>query len=57
MKEYKMVKQAKGAFKGYLKDEDFIQVLNQEARGGWKVVSVVSNNGAYLKAILERDKS
>ena len=56
MKEYKMVKQAKNVF-NHLKDEEFIELLNQEARGGWSVVSVVSANGSYMKAILERDRS
>lgn len=54
MKEYKMVNQIKGAFK-FTKDDDFIQELNNEARGGWRVVSVVAvGNG--LKAFLERDR-
>lgn len=54
MKEYKMVKQVKGPFK-FIKDEDFVQELNNEARGGWRVVSVVFQNSG-LKAFLERDK-
>lgn len=54
MKEYKMVKQIKGAFK-VLKDDEFIQELNNEARGGWKVISVVGQ-GSALKAFLERER-
>ncbi len=56
MKEYKMVKQAQGFMK-VLKDEEFMDLLNQEARGGWRLVSVVAGQGGhYMKAILERER-
>lgn len=38
-----------------MKDKDFEDMVNAEARSGWRVVSVVMHGG--LKAILEKDKT
>lgn len=50
-KEYKIVTQKTSIF---MKDKDFEDMLNTEARNGWRVVSVVMHGG--LKAILEKDR-
>ena len=52
MKEYKIIK--KGVWK---KDNDFEDTMNQFAREGWRVISVVHSNGVISKAVLERDKN
>jgi len=52
MKEYKIIK--KGTWK---KDNDFEDQINQFAREGWNVNSLVHANGAIYKALLERDKN
>ena len=52
MKEYKIIK--KGTWK---KDTDFEDVINQHAREGWRVISIIHSSGVISKAVLERDKN
>ncbi|NER12277.1 DUF4177 domain-containing protein [Leptobacterium flavescens] len=52
MKEYKIIKQKAGLF---MKDSDFEDLLNNEARNGWKLINVVLHGGA-LKAFMEKSR-
>ena len=53
MKEYKIIKR-----NFWKKDSDLEELINQHARGGWEVKSVIGNNGGSItRVILERDKN
>lgn len=55
MKEYKIVKRES---MWSTKDDDFIDLFNQNAREGWEVLSVGFNqSGMMLKAVMVRDKN
>jgi len=54
MKEYKII-EAGGIFK---KKADLLELLNQNGREGWHVVSSTHNQGGvFTKFLLERDKN
>lgn len=53
MKEYKIIK--RGFWK---KDADLEEIINQHAKGGWEVKSVIGDqSGSITKLVLERDKN
>ncbi|GLB48943.1 DUF4177 domain-containing protein [Neptunitalea lumnitzerae] len=55
MREYKIISQVLGPFK-VMKEDDFIKLINQEAKIGWKVVNVIGDAAGNLKAFMERDR-
>lgn len=53
MKEYKIIK--RGFWK---KDSDLEELINQEAKVGWEVKSVIGNtDGSIIRVVLERNKN
>ncbi|MBL4745239.1 MAG: hypothetical protein JKY08_02605 [Flavobacteriaceae bacterium] len=55
IKEYKIIKPTS---RWSIKDEEFIELFNENSKEGWEVLSVGYNvGGNILKAVLVRDKN